>query len=44
VTTIHDLTIEISQISIGHLLETSEIVVENITTDSQVTVIETVLS
>jgi len=43
VTTIHDLTIEISQIGVWNLLEASQIVVENITTDSQVTIIEAVL-
>jgi len=39
-TTIHDLTIDITEILVGHLFVLAEIVVENITANSQVTVIE----
>ena len=42
--TVHDLTVEILQISVRNLLIGSQVVVQNLTTNSQVTIVEVILS
>lgn len=39
-TTIHDFAIDIAQILIGHLIVLAEVIVEHITTDGQVSIVE----
>lgn len=38
--TVHDLTIDVTEILVGHLFVLAEIVVKNITANSQITIIE----
>lgn len=42
VTTVHDIAVDVSQISVWHLFVLGQVVVEHITADGQVTVVEVV--
>jgi len=44
VTTIHDITVDVSQIGIWHLFVLGQVVVEHITANGQVTIIEVVVT
>jgi hypothetical protein len=44
VATVHDLTVDVSQIGIWHLLVLSQVVVEHITANGQVTIVEVVVT
>jgi len=39
-TTVHDLTVDISQVLVGYCIVLGEVVMEHITTDGQVTIVE----
>jgi len=44
VTTVHDLSVDVGQIGIGHFLVLGQVVVQHITADGQVTIVEVVVT
>lgn len=44
VTTVHDISEDVSEISIRNLIVTGQVVVDNLTTDSEITIVEVIVS
>jgi hypothetical protein len=43
-TSVHDISEDVSKISVWHLFVTGQVVVDNLTTDSKITIIEVIVS